>query len=139
LVDADMRNPCIHSLFSVDNRVGLSAILSDRVGLNVIHRVPGLADLCILPAGAQPPNPSELLSRPYFRQLLLELGTQFDVILLDTPATGETSDAQAISVAAGGALIVVRKNAARVWRVKGVAEGATQSSAKLVGSVLNEY
>src|SRR3990172_1808625 len=38
LIDTDMRNPCQHKLFSLDNRAGLSAVLSGRGGPEVIQR-----------------------------------------------------------------------------------------------------
>ena len=139
LIDADLRNPRQHHLFGIENRSGLSAILSGRGGLETIHRVPALLDLSVLPAGAAPPNPSELLARPLFRQLLHDLSKEYGVILLDTSAAGETSDALTVSMCAGAAAIVVRKNAARVWKVRGVADGAGKGSANLVGTVLNDY
>jgi hypothetical protein len=36
-------------------------------------------------------------------------------------------------------LIVVRKNASRAWRVKGVADHAVQTSATIVGTVMNDF
>jgi protein-tyrosine kinase len=139
LIDADMRNPCQHTLFGLENRVGLSAVLSGRGGPDTIQRIPSLLDLSVLTAGAQPPNPSELLSRPLFSQLLHELAREFDVIILDTPATGDTADAQTVTMRAGSALVVVRKNVSRAWRVRGIADNAAQTSATVVGTVLNEF
>lgn len=139
LIDADLRNPCQHRLFGIDNRVGLSALLSGRGGREAIHRIPALLDLSVLPAGARAPNPSELVARPVFRRLVREFAKDFDVILFDTSPAGENSDALNVSICAGSALIVVRKNAARLWQVRGIADGATQSSVTLVGTVLNDY
>lgn len=139
LIDADMRNASQHRLFGIDNRTGLSTMLSGRAGVEAIHRIPLLRDLSVLPAGPLPPNPSELLARPLFRELLQGLAKEFGVILLDTSAAGETSDPLSVSIYAGAALIVVRKNAARVWRVRGVADGAAQGTSTLVGTVLNDY
>lgn len=139
LIDADMRKPSQHRLFGIENRTGLSAVLSGRSSTDAIQRIPSLLDLSVLSAGALAPNPSELLARPLFRQMLLGLAKEYGVILLDTSAAGETSDALSVSISAGAALIVVRKNAARVWKVRGVADGAAQGTATLVGTVLNDY
>jgi protein-tyrosine kinase len=139
LIDADMRNPCQHQLFGLENRTGLSAVLSGRGGPDTIQRIPALLDLSVLTAGAQPPNPSELLARPLFSQLLHELAREFDVIILDTPATGDTADAQTVTMRAGGALVVVRRNVSRAWRVRGIADSAVQTSATVVGTVLNDF
>jgi chain length determinant protein tyrosine kinase EpsG len=139
LVDADLRDPCQHRLFGIENRIGLTAVLSGRAGRESIHRVPALLDLSVLPAGSLPPNPSELLARPVFRRLIQELSKDYDAIILDTSPSSESSDALSVSVCAGSAMIVVRKNTARVWQVRGVADGAVQSSVTLVGTVLNDY
>jgi len=40
---------------------------------------------------------------------------------------------------AGAALIVVRKNATRMWRVRGVSNTVAQASATVVGTVLNDF
>jgi len=140
LIDADMRNPCQHALFGLGNAAGLSAVLAGRIGPEAaIHHVIGLPDLSLMPAGAQPPNPLELLARPQFPRLLKELIRGFDVILFDSPASSEHADAQAIAVRAGAALIVVRKNSTRSWGVRGVSEKMTHASAAILGSVLNDF
>jgi protein-tyrosine kinase len=139
LIDADMRNPCQHELFGLQNRIGLSALLSGRGGAEVIQRVPGLLNLSVLPSGTLPPNPHELLARPVFARLLHQLAEQLDVILIDSPATSESADAQLIAVRAGAALIVVRKNASRAWRVQGVSDDVSDARATLVGAVLNDF
>jgi protein-tyrosine kinase len=139
LVDADMRNPSQHQLFCLDNRAGLSALLTGRGGPEAIQRIPALRDLSVLPAGVQPPNPSELLARPEFAQLLKELAKEFDILILDTPAAADTADAQTVTMCAGCAMIVVRKNASRFWRVRGIAENAVQTNATIVGTVLNDF
>jgi protein-tyrosine kinase len=139
LIDADLRNPSQHALFGLENRSGLSSMLAGRSGVEGIQRIPGLPNLSVLPAGPVPPNPVELLSRPPFAKLLQQFGLQVDVVLLDTPASGETADAQIIAVRAGAALIVARRNAARTWRVQGVSERVVQAKASIVGAVLNSY
>ena len=139
LIDADLRNPRQHQLFSLDNRAGLSAVLSGRGGRDAIQRVPSLPDLSVLPAGALPPNPSELLGRPFFSQMLHDLAKEFDVILLDTPAAAENTDAQTATTRAGSALVVVRKNASRVWQVRGIADNAVQTDVTIVGTVFNDF
>ena len=139
LIDADMRNPNQHTLFALDNRAGLSAVLSGRGGPEAIQRIHGLLDLSVLPAGAQPPNPLELLAQPLFSQMLKELSREFEVILLDSPATAECADAQTVAVRAGAALIVARKNVTRMWRVRGVSDTVAKSSALVVGTVLNDF
>jgi len=140
LIDADMRNPSQHMLFGLENRNGLSAVLSNREEPDkVIQRIPDLPNLSVLPTGAVPPNPLELLARPLFPQLLQELVEEYQIILIDSPNATETADAQTIAVRAGAALIVVRKNASRMWQVRGVSDTVAQASTNIVGTVLNDF
>ena len=138
LIDANMRNPCQHKLFGLNNHIGLSAVLAGRAGAEAIQRVPALLDLSVLPVGAVPPNPLELLSRPMFARLLDDLARNFDVILLDSPAANEYADAQIIAVRAGATMIIVRKDAVRNWKLRGVSENVAQASATVVGVVYND-
>jgi receptor protein-tyrosine kinase len=139
LVDADMRNASQHRLFGLDNRTGLSALLSERCGAEAAQRIPGLNHLSVLPAGVRPPNPSELLGRPLFAHCFHELKRDFDVILFDTAAATESGDAQAVSIRVGAALIVARKNSTRMWQVRALAYSSSQVSVTVIGAVLNEF
>jgi receptor protein-tyrosine kinase len=81
----------------------------------------------------------ELLARPLFARLLMDLRQKFDVILIDSSAASEQADAQTVTVRTGAALIVVRKNRARLWKVRGVSDSVTHCRATLVGTVLNAF
>jgi receptor protein-tyrosine kinase len=142
LIDADLRakpDRGQHSLFKLARGVGLSAVLADRASLaEAAQAVPGLPHLVVVPAGAVPPNPQELLGRPSFGQLLQQAASQFDVILIDTPAGIIYADAELIAAYAGAALVVARKNASLVAQTKQLAQRLQSSGVALVGSVLND-
>lgn len=138
LIDADLRNPRQHELFKLDNRSGLSSILSGRAELNDIRRVPTFIDLSVLVAGPQPPNPQELLCRPIFGKLLEELVHEFDVIIIDAPASSEYADVQTIAVRASGALLVARNNHSSVSAFRDLVRQFTQAGVVVVGSVFND-
>lgn len=139
LVDADLRSPSQHRFFGLDNRIGLSAVLAGRAdSRKAVQHVPSLPGLSVLPAGAIPPNPQDLLLRPSFAELLQELGRHASLVLIDCPPAS-TSDAQTIAVRAGAALIVVRKHASCVWRVQGISTNAGEAKARIIGAVLNEF
>lgn len=139
LIDADMRAPRQHQLFGLENRAGLSAVLAGRSGQNAIQRVASLVDLSVLTAGALAPNPSELLGRPAFGQLLGELAANYDVILIDTPASGEYSDAQLVASRAGAAMLVAHQNYSHVKKLRELLGLLSDARVHLVGTVLNDY
>ena len=139
LIDADMRQPRQHSLFGLANSMGLAALLSGRAGLSAIAPIPDLPSLSVLAAGIAPPNPAELLARPAFAQLLDELAHTYDVVLIDTPAAGDSIDARSVAIGAGAALVVARKDASALGAVTQLAATMGQAGIAVLGAVLNEF
>ena len=114
LVDADMRTPRLHTMFGISRPEGLSSILAGRAQTDVIHQVPGLAGLYLLPVGTLPPNPLELVQRPAFGALIAELCSKFDHVLVDTPAASHAADARVVAAKCGAALLLGRRNRSRL-------------------------
>lgn len=138
LVDADLRKPRQHELFRLDNKAGLSDVLAGRAGPEAVVRIPSLLALSVLPAGATPPNPQELLGRQAFVDLLQGLGKNFDTIIIDTPATGRFADAHTVASRAGAGLLLARKNRTSAGELQKLARSLQQSGIELVGSALND-
>ena len=157
LIDANLRQPRQHLIFNTGNRAGLSETLIGRAK-NAICKIPAFVDLSVLPAGAIPPNPAELLARntlgqllgdlpdgpdplprSTFGQLLVELSDSYDIILIDAPTLSAYSDAQSISAVAGGAVFVVRQNHSRLARLESAKQLVVATGAILVGAVLSNF
>ena len=138
LVDADLRHPRQHELFFLENKIGLSTVLSGRSREEAIVRIPDLAGLCVLPAGPVPPNPLELLNRMNFDEFMLQVKATFDVVIIDTPAMSVAEDAAMIAVRTGAALAVAQSSQTRVAAFGDLVQGLMNAGVNVVGSVLNE-
>jgi receptor protein-tyrosine kinase len=138
LIDADMRHPRQHELFNLDNSVGLSALLTGRAGREIVARINPDLRLFVLPAGILPPNPQELLGRPVFDLILELFASQYDMIIMDTPATSESADAQIVAARADVALLLVRRHHTRVADLTAAMQNLTESGVHVVGSVIND-
>lgn len=140
LVDADMRTPRQQSVFGIGHPLaGLSGILSGRAEQNVIVQVPDLPSLYLLPAGAVPPNPLELVQRPAFSLLINELLSKFDYVIVDTPANAHGADARVIAAKCGAALVLGRKAKSRMDGMHHLLSSLGKSQVKVAGVVMNEY
>jgi receptor protein-tyrosine kinase len=139
LIDADMRNPAQHGLFKLDNRTGLSSILSGRGDSSDVKRISSFMGLSVLTAGPTPPNPQELLGRSQFAELLAQFRGQFDTIIIDTSASADYADAQTIAVRAGGALLLAHKHETALDDLGALAESLRQLGVQPVGSVISEF
>ncbi|MEO5703106.1 MAG: chain length determinant protein tyrosine kinase EpsG [Gammaproteobacteria bacterium] len=143
LIDADLRTPRQHTIFNLENRVGLSSILGGRAGFETIQHVPSFDNLSVLCAGATPPNPSELLCRTEFSRLLQALADRYGVVIIDTPAGDANADAQSITAQAGTAraiaLMVIRKDHTRLKKAKSFMDDLKGTNVEIVGTVLNQF
>lgn len=139
LIDGDLRNPRQHELFKLDGDAGLSHILAGKPQSGAVRPIAAVSGLCVLPVGITPPNPVELVERPAFGLLLAELVDKFDHVIVDTPAAVMGSDASVIAARCGGALLVARKNESRIDALQALSASLQQSSAKLVGALVNEF
>src|SRR6266446_1728280 len=139
LIDADLRTPRQHRIFNVPDRIGLAAVLSGRADRGAVVPVSEFGSLSLLPAGACPPNPQELLLRPSFTALLDELRIDFDVILFDTPPAKLYADAQSLAFRAGSVMLLARKDHTRLADTTSVIQGLSDTGARIVGTVLNAF
>jgi chain length determinant protein tyrosine kinase EpsG len=137
LIDADLRNPAQHRIFGVAGRVGLSAMLAGRAGWEVVDEIPDVPNLSLLPAGAVPPNPQELLARPGFARLISALRSSYEVILVDTPPAQACADAATIASRSGAALMVACRDRSSLPRLTALSDELRQLRIQVVGAVLN--
>lgn len=135
LVDADLRVPRLHKIFSVPRGPGVTEYLV-RGELDEFYPT-GIDNLALLTAGTPPPNPAELLSATAMDRLLEELSRRFDYVIVDSAPVLGLADTVVLSTKVQGVLLVsaagqVGKGALReaVKRMKAV-------RAPLVGSMLN--
>lgn len=139
LIDANLRNPRQEALFALNPHGGLSDALIGRVGLDAILRVPQIANLSVLTAGAIPPNPQELLARPSFYQLLQTVQNDYEIVLIDAPAYDVGADVEIIASRARGSVVVARKDVTRASTARQLQDVLVGSGVTLCGAVFNEY
>ena len=93
LLDLDMRKPKSNSISeSIDATKGVSTVLIRKNSWQECVVRTSLDNLDFIPSGPQPPNPSELLLNGEFTNMLSELKTQYDFVILDTPPVGLVTD-----------------------------------------------
>ena len=138
LIDADMRGPRLHEVFVLENRAGLSGMLSGRPDARAIQQVAGVPSLFVLPVGIAPPNPLELLECPAFGELMRALATEYDHVVVDTPAAVYGRDGAVIAARCGAALLVARQHKARATALQDLVAKLSENRARIAGVIVNE-
>jgi tyrosine-protein kinase Etk/Wzc len=92
LIAADLRRSKLHHVFQQDNQIGLSNFLASQVKMEEVIFKTEQDNIDFIPSGSVPPNPSELLHHPNMNQLIEQLKTRYDIIMIDTAPVGLVSD-----------------------------------------------
>ncbi|HEY3731730.1 MAG TPA: CpsD/CapB family tyrosine-protein kinase [Steroidobacteraceae bacterium] len=138
LVDADLRHPRQHVLFTADNQWGLAQTLS--LGEPpFLHGIEGLPELAVLTSGTMPPNPLELVSHRRFERLISELRRQYDFIVIDTPAVSLYADALQIATVAQRVVTVMRTETTSFKNMKDMMRRLAVTEAKILGAVISKF
>jgi len=138
LVDADMRAPNLHKYFGLSNKVGLSNILNQTVRLEdaiLPSRYPGLN---LITSGPLPPNPTVLLGSRKMKELIAELISLYNVVIIDTPAYLPVTDASVLAPIMDGVILVCRRNFTREEEVREVSKQLYDIKARKIGVVVND-
>ena len=98
LIDADLRKPAVSPLlFGEHKKPGLSDVLTGRVSLEEAVNLTDLEGFSVLTAGSRSPNPAELLAARRMPELIKEMLSQYDRVVIDTAPTLAVSDALLIA------------------------------------------
>lgn len=97
----------------------------------------GTPGVDILPSGAVPHNPAELVGSDRMRFLLDYLKDQYDFIIIDTPPIMPTTDALIISPRTDGMLLVIRSGTTDRKVFKEVIKQIQMARQPILGTVLN--
>jgi polysaccharide biosynthesis transport protein len=140
VIDGDMRRPTVHSSFGIENRGGLSNILSNETSnaetLALIQKEK-VSGLYLLTSGPIPPNPAELVGSEQMRKLLIELGSTFDHIVIDTPPIASFTDGVLLAAIADGVILVIHANECSRKVIQRSQQALQEVRARVLGVVLN--
>jgi succinoglycan biosynthesis transport protein ExoP len=98
IVESDMRRPSMKQKMAVSNEAGLSNVLAGIRPLDeVLQRGVYHPTLDVLSAGPRPPLPSEILGSAAFDELITELKSRYDLVIIDSPPALVVTDAVSIA------------------------------------------
>lgn len=97
-------------------------------------------NLCIMPSGTRPPNPSELLDSKAMQRFITALDDcEAEVIIFDAPALLGLSDASILASKVDGTLVVVDRTRAKRGDLKQLKAILDQAGAYVPGYVINKH
>lgn len=137
LVEADMRRPRLASSLGVNGDVGLSTCLVSTDSVKNHIQKTEVDNLDVIVCGPMPPNPSELLHTPRFRQVLEEMKAHYDTVIFDSPPLLPVTDALILAQVLDAALVVVRAGQTSRHALRHALHQLEAVDGNILGTVLN--
>jgi len=110
IIGLDLRKPKLFDEFNLSNEVGVVNYLIKQKTMDEIINHTHIPFLDVIVSGPIPPNPAEMIMSDGMKELIEELKTKYDYIILDTPPVGLVSDALELAQYCDVTLYVVRQN-----------------------------
>lgn len=143
LIDSDLRKGRQHRLFKAENdkSKGYSNLILSSKDENTIMNFivkTEIKNLDLLPSGAYPPNPSELLSSSNNRELISKLRSMYDIIILDCAPVLGLNDTLVMTKLSDVNVVVVTNKKTKLEALDQTNKSFNMTNAKIDGVILNK-
>jgi tyrosine-protein kinase Etk/Wzc len=137
LIDVDMRKGHMQKLFKLRYGNGLSEYLSGQIERDEVIKETEVEGLHFISCGKVPPNPSELLMLPSFKELMEWAKENYELVIVDTPPVLAVTDASIIGRYAGISMLVAWFDVTTVIEIEATMRRCEQNGITLKGCILN--
>jgi len=154
LVGSDLRKPMLAKVFGVASSPGLSDILlgnyewketvrgvtdilMGEIGIDEVMITPGFDNFFLIPGGAVPPNPADLIESQRIEQFIAEAKDEYDIILFDTAPILSAVDPAILATKVDSVLLLYRIGTVPKGLLKRAITQLTQVKANVIGVILN--
>jgi polysaccharide biosynthesis transport protein len=138
LIDADMRNPRLHSLFELPLAPGLVDVLRDRLDpWEVTHTFPSLGGLHVMTAGSSLSRPGDVSASPAMGALLEKVYEESEAVVLTAPPVLIAADASGLASHRGTEVVMVVDGRGKRRHVVNALRDLAVTEANVLGLVIN--
>lgn len=143
VIDADIRKSVLigrmrAKVVNGKEIYGLSHLLSGQKKMSDIIYATEKTGMFMVFAGPTVPNPTEMLEKRYFQELIEFAREQFDYVLVDCPPIGAAIDSAVIAKHCDGAIIVVSQGTVSSRGIINVKRQLENAGVPILGAVLNK-
>ena len=138
LVDANLKNPMVHSYLGIDVDKGLSDVLLKEAHIHEVLINPSITRFIIMPAGRKVLGSAELLNSPTAEIVFHDIKTRYPerLIILDSPSILTCADPLVLADYADAVLLVIEAEKTPAEDIKEAVELLQEKP--LIGVVLNK-
>ncbi len=137
LVDANFRDPTLHTVFDMDNAIGFTGVMSGDDLESSLRRTP-IEHMDVLTAGPRVAEISEQLNSRAFTDLLRDLNLRYDHVIFDSSSVSGSNDARVIAAGCDQTILVVRGERSNRFAATAARDALLSVGALLMGIVVND-
>ncbi|MBZ0252728.1 MAG: polysaccharide biosynthesis tyrosine autokinase [Candidatus Methylomirabilis sp.] len=138
MVEADLRKPMLCRSFGIPEPMeGLTTVVRGESALDDVIQQTDQAGLYVMPAGPEPPSPSEIFNSSEMAALIKKLEQSYDMVLVDCPPLLEVSDSVTLSKMVGGVVWIISSGQTEKERATWAKRALDTIGARILGVVLN--
>ncbi len=137
LVEADLRRPSFGKYLNIEPGAGLTSVLTGAADVMEVLQPWGSDGLLVLASGPIPPNPAEILGSRGMTDVLRQLNSEFDYVIIDSPPLLAVADGAIVAAAADGVLLVAAARQTKRGELMAALGSLNAVDALLLGVVLN--
>jgi len=142
IIDADLRRPRLHNIYSLSNERGLSDLLSEQfseVALAEAIQTTSIPGVHVLTGGSPTQSAAHLLYSPNYGAILNKLRNEYDMILVDTPPSMLMTDARVAARLADAVILVVRAGKTTRDSLIAMKSRFEEDRIRILGTILNDW
>jgi capsular exopolysaccharide synthesis family protein len=137
LIDTNVRTPAIHHLCRVDSSPGVTDLPSDLQKVIANIKKFGTGELFILPCGENRSDPISFFESHLFSQFMNSMRSQYDYIIIDTPAVSRFLESRVFCTLVDGVVLVIKYSKTRQQAAISVKKELEEAGANILGVVVN--
>jgi receptor protein-tyrosine kinase len=137
LIDCDLRRPRLSEVFNRSSGNGLSNVLVGATEPRHVVQRTDIEGLYIIASGPIPPNPADLLSSERIDKLLVSIGKNFDLIIMDCPPVLGIADTSILAAKTNAVLLVSSYGKTKKNEMVSAKDALGKVGARIIGFVIN--
>jgi len=137
LVDGNTRNPCLHKIFDLDNTVGFSQLITEKIEISETVRNSAIANLFLIPSGKIIYHPSQVFDHVRFKNFLDSAKEQYDFVIFDSSPIGKYYDSIVLASQVNGVILVVQAGRTSWYNIKRAKKILEDKKIPILGAILN--
>ncbi len=138
LIDGDIRRGELHRMFSTDRRPGLLDYLVGETTLDAVVRGTTHRNLSLIPCGTRHHHGPELLGSNAMRELMAQVKSHYNVVIIDSPPLGAGIDPFVLGTATANLLLVLRSGETDRQMTEEKLKLLDRLPIRILGAVLND-